>query len=148
MNAYPMFIINVEAAIYNSGKWLIIRRGEQESHAAGLLSLVGGKVEHSEIELDVLENALEREVMEEVGIVINNPIYIYSNYFTFDSDKHVVNIVFACSYQEGNEMPIIKSKEEIDEIKWMSSEEINQNSNAPNYLKESIQRCENRMLGI
>ncbi|MFS0752089.1 NUDIX hydrolase [Oceanobacillus sp. 1P07AA] len=148
MNAYPLFIINVEAAIYNRGKWLIISRSEQESHAGGLLSLVGGKVEYSEIELDVLENALKREVMEEVGIVVNNPVYIYSNYFTFDSDKHVVNIVFACSYQEENERPIINSEEEIDEIQWMSSEEINQNSKAPIHLKESIQRCEDRMFCI
>ncbi|OEH54427.1 DNA mismatch repair protein MutT [Oceanobacillus sp. E9] len=148
MNAYPLFIINVEAAIYNRGKWLIIKRSEQEAHAGGLLFLVGGKVEHSEIEIDIIENALKREVMEEVGIVINNPVYIYSNYFTFDADKHVVNIVFACLYQEENGRPIINSKEEIDKIKWMSSEEINQNSNAPIYLKESIQRCENRMFHI
>lgn len=38
-----MFIVNVEGAIRKDGKWIIIERSYKEEHAAGSLSLVGGK---------------------------------------------------------------------------------------------------------
>ncbi len=49
-----LYIINVEAAIYKNDKWLIIKRSEKEKHAAGLLSMVGGKVETKIAENSVL----------------------------------------------------------------------------------------------
>ncbi|MCO7128175.1 hypothetical protein NIE88_20735 [Sporolactobacillus shoreicorticis] len=57
-----MFIVIVEAAIYQDGHWLIIKRSEKEKHAAGRLSLVGGKVDLDDHPNDVLEYALRREI--------------------------------------------------------------------------------------
>ncbi|SDJ84815.1 hypothetical protein SAMN05216243_1124 [Sediminibacillus albus] len=42
-----MFIVNVEGAVLPEGKWLVSRRSEQEEHASGMLSLVGGKIDIS-----------------------------------------------------------------------------------------------------
>ena len=50
----------------------MILRGEEEGHAAGTLSMPGGKVELNEIGNDVLEIALKREIREEVGLEVSN----------------------------------------------------------------------------
>ncbi|WP_429699420.1 hypothetical protein [Alteribacter keqinensis] len=57
-----MFIVNVEAAIYRAGKWLVIKRGKEESHAAGTLALVGGKALNEGAASDILESTIKREV--------------------------------------------------------------------------------------
>ena len=40
--ARPLFIVNVEGAILRGERYLMIVRGEAESHAAGTLSMPGG----------------------------------------------------------------------------------------------------------
>ncbi|PWU43857.1 hypothetical protein DLE60_27150 [Micromonospora globispora] len=41
----PAFVVNVEVFLHRDGRWLLIRRSEQEDNAPGLLSGIGGKVE-------------------------------------------------------------------------------------------------------
>jgi 8-oxo-dGTP diphosphatase len=67
-----LFVVNVEAAIYKDDRWLVIRRSLKESHAAGMVSLVGGKVEHEGNQSDILERTLRREIVEEVGIEVSD----------------------------------------------------------------------------
>lgn len=138
-----MFIVNVEAAIYKDDEWLIIERSKQEEHAAGLLSLVGGKVEQEGNALDVLEKTIKREIYEEVGIMVKEQItYIYSTSFITDLGKNVVDVVFLCEYESGNPFP--KSKKEVENVYWMTTKQIISHSNAPHYLIESIKRAEQR----
>ena len=70
------YIVNVEAAIYNDDKWLVVKRSELEEHAPGTLALVGGKVEVASGGDDVLEDTLRREVKEEVGIEVDAMDYL------------------------------------------------------------------------
>lgn len=135
-----MFIVSVEGAIYKGDEWLIIRRSEQEEHAAGLLSLVGGKVEKEGFVLDVLEKTLVREIDEEVGIKIKeNMQYIYSVSFETDQGEKVVNIIFLCEYESGRARA--KSIDEVDEVHWLTTDDILSLKEAPDYVKESIRRA-------
>lgn len=141
------YIVNVEAAIYKGDQWLIIRRSDREEHAAGLLSLVGGKVETTAGEVSVLEEALRREIAEEVDIQVAKDIcYIESNSFVTDRGDKVIDIVFLCKYKEGE--PRCASIEEVSEVRWMTAEEIAGNGNAPVWLKESIKKAERKRLEI
>ena len=135
-----MFIVNVEGAIYKNKKWLLIRRSEKEEHAGGLLSLVGGKVEKEGTSSDILEKTLKREVTEEVGIEISNLRYVNSSSFVTDSGINVVDIVFLCDHESGE--AFAKSPDEVDDVIWMTTEQILSNSNLPIYLKENIKLAE------
>lgn len=135
-----MFIVNVEAAINHEGKWLIIERSKKEEHAGGLLSLVGGKLEQEQQPVEILESNLKREVLEEVDIEIKNVNYLYSSSFVTDKNEHVLNIVFLCEYKSG--IPYRKSPDEVEDVKWMSSDEIESHRKAPFYLKESIKQAD------
>ena len=135
-----MFIVNVEAAINHEGKWLVIERSQKEEHAGGMLSLVGGTVELGQQPVEILESNLKREVLEEVDVEIKNVNYLYSSTFVTDKNEHVLNIVFLCEYQSGIAYP--KSPDEVEDVKWMSSDEIERHRKAPVYLIESIKQAE------
>jgi len=139
------YIVNVEAAIYENDKWLIIKRSEEEEHAPGLLSMVGGKVEIKTPEANVLEETLKREIMEEVGIQVSNEMhYLESKSFISDKGQVIIDIVFLCKYETGEAK--CKSIHEVSEIYWMSSSDILENKSAPIWLKESIKKAENLRL--
>ena len=65
-----MFIVNVEGAIRKDNKWIIIERSHKEEHAAGLLSLVGGKVEVENVPHSVSEQIIEVGKFNNPGSVL------------------------------------------------------------------------------
>ena len=131
-----MFIVNVEGAIYHNEKWLLIRRSEKEEHAGGELSLVGGQVDKEGVYSDILERTLIREIAEEVGIEVTNLRYVNSSSFVTDAGEHVVDIVFLCDHQSGE--AFAKSPDEVDEVLWMTTEQIMNHQDLPVYLKDNI----------
>jgi 8-oxo-dGTP diphosphatase len=136
-----MFIVNVEGAIFNSNKWLIIQRSKKETHAGGLISLVGGKVDVEGNSVDILERTVKREIFEEIGVKVKDKLsYIQSTSFIADDGSNVVDVVFLCEYDSGE--PYVKSKDEVEDVSWMTYEEIINHPKAPIWLKESIERAE------
>ncbi|RXJ04354.1 NUDIX domain-containing protein [Anaerobacillus alkaliphilus] len=136
-----MFIVNVEAAIYRDGKWLLIRRSEKEEHEGGSLALVGGKCELEGFSTDILERTLQREVSEEVGVEVTNDVrYVNSSSFVTDAGLHVIDIVFLCQHTKGE--PYAKSSDEVDEVIWMTTAEILNHADLPSYLKENVKQAD------
>ena len=136
-----MFIVNVEGAIRKENKWLIIERSKKEEHVAGLLSLVGGKVESDGQSADILERTIKREILEEIGVKIKDRLhYVHSSIFVSDVGDHVLNIVFLCEYDSGSASPL--SQDEVEEVFWLTTEEVLNHPMAPIYLKESINLAE------
>ncbi len=134
-----MFVVNVEGAIFRDGKWLVIERSSQETHAGGTLSLVGGKVEHEGNQTDILERTLQREIFEEVGIEVSNPMhYVHSTSFVADDGDSVIDIVFLCASSTG--AAFCKSPDEVEDVLWLSLDEILQHPKAPDWTKESVKR--------
>ncbi|MUK87914.1 NUDIX domain-containing protein [Ornithinibacillus sp. L9] len=134
-----MFIVNVEGAIYRDGKWLLIRRSKKEEHAGGSLSLVGGKCEIEGVSADILERTLHREIAEEVGIEVTGLKYVNSSSFVTDSGLHVIDIVFLCHPKLGD--PYAKSTDEVDAVLWMTTPDILNDTDLPDYLIENIKQA-------
>lgn len=129
-----MFIVNVEGAVFYKEKWLLIKRSVKEEHAGGTLSLVGGKVDFEGSSLDILERSIKREMFEEIGIQITENIhFLYSSSFGLDDGRHVINIVFLCEYDKGTAH--CKSPDEVDEVCWMTYDEIINHPNTPPWTK-------------
>jgi 8-oxo-dGTP pyrophosphatase MutT (NUDIX family) len=141
-----MFIVNVEGAILYEDKWLLIKRSAKEEHAGGTLSLVGGKVDFEGASLDILERTVKREIFEEVGIEITDNLhFLYSSSFVLDDGRNVINVVFLCEYSKGTENS--KSADEVEEVCWMSYDEIMNHPNTPPWTKESIIMAEKYRYG-
>ncbi|MGM7682563.1 NUDIX hydrolase [Cytobacillus sp. Hm23] len=138
-----MFIVNVEGAINKDGKWLMIRRSMKEEHAGGELSLVGGKVEREGNCTDILEKTLLREIFEEVGVQVTILGYVNSSSFVTDLGEHVVDIVFLCEHESGK--PFTKSPDEVDEVMWLTTEQIMNQEGLPDYLVENITLADSKL---
>ncbi|MBS4220306.1 NUDIX domain-containing protein [Bacillus sp. FJAT-49711] len=135
-----MFIVNVEGAIRRNDKWLLIFRSKKEEHAGGSLSLVGGKCEIEGNFSDILERTLQREIYEEVGIEVTGLRYVNSSSFVTDSGLNVIDIVFICHHKSGE--AFAKSTDEVDDVVWMTTQEILSHNGLPAYLKENIKLAE------
>lgn len=134
------YLVVVESAIELDGKFLIIKRPEGK-HAGGLLSFPGGKFDpQDEIsEWDVLRLAAKREIFEEVGLTLLDPLqYVTSNYF-IDSDAiPVIDSVFYCNLNKT--IPnVVASQREVPEYYWMTPAEINSAVNSPGWLKKYVE---------
>ena len=130
------FSVNTEAAIYKNGKWLVGVRSEHESESAGLLAFVGGTVEHSDALVDTLENAVIREVAEEIGVKVKVLDFVNNSSFVSKRGNHVINFVLLCEIIDGE--PKISSPDEMDSLLWLSTEEVINYPNSPKWLRESI----------
>jgi len=135
------FVVNVEGAILKDDKWLIIRRSDQEEVAAGMLALVGGKVDADEDNAEVLEMSLKREILEEVNVIVEDKMhYVMSSQFTTNDGTHVVDVVFLCRYKSGQAS--CHSQEEVSQVMWFTTGEVLSHSSTPAWLKNQIKRCE------
>ncbi len=135
-----LFAINTEAAIYRNGKWLVGVRSKNETEAAGLLAFVGGTVEHTDSSTDTLENAVMREVEEEIGVKIKVLGVVNNTSFISKRGNHVINVVFLCEIVDGE--PKILSTEEMDSLLWLTAEEVINYPNTPKWLCESIKKAD------
>lgn len=66
--------------------------------------------------------------------------YVHSTSFVSDTAENVVDIVFLCEYESGEAFP--KSPDEVEEILWLTTNEIIDHPNSPFYLKESIKHAD------
>ena len=133
------FVINTEAAIYRDGMWLVGIRSRNEAQAAGLLSFIGGTVDHSDSSKDTLESAVIREVKEEICVDIKVVNFVNDTHFVSNKGNHNINIVFLCEIVSGE--PRISDTQEIESLKWLSTEEIINYPDAPTWLLESVRRA-------
>jgi 8-oxo-dGTP diphosphatase len=137
------YIVNVEAAVIDGERYLLAVRGKGEGHAAGAVSLIGGKVEGPEVPGDVLEEALRREVEEEVGLRIRGRMeYVESKAFMTDDGERVVDIVFLCRHEGGE--PRVVDPEEVAALIWMTKEEVPADEDIPAWTRQSISLAEQK----
>jgi 8-oxo-dGTP diphosphatase len=108
-NNYPMHIVAAGGLVTNSqGQVLLIK-----SPRYGDWEFPGGQVEEGE----TIPHALEREVFEETGIIVQviSLVGIYSN----TRKPSIVNMDFICEYISGEP----KISEESTPVKWVDSGE-------------------------
>jgi ADP-ribose pyrophosphatase len=107
-NNYPMHIVAAGGLVTNSqGQVLLIK-----SPRCGDWEFPGGQVEEGE----TIPHALEREVFEETGVIVQvkSLVGIYSNTRT----PSIVNMDFICEYVSGEP----KISEESSQVEWVDSE--------------------------
>lgn len=122
--------IVVTGIIVKDGKYLIAKRAEWEKAFPGKWTVPGGKIEVMDYALrkkdvgphwyNVLENALKREVMEEVGLGIENIGYVTSLVYIRD-DEIPCLIVSLYGNPAGEEVKLCRA---LTEWKWVEFDEL------------------------
>lgn len=138
------FLVVVECAIQHQDKFLIIQR-PLGAYAGGLLAFPGGKVEYSDPVENVLLEAIKREVKEEVGLTLLDPIeHVTSTTFTTTSQETVLDIVFHTQLEK-TAVTVTPCPREVPVHYWLSVEEILTHEQSPRWLKNSIQLIQKRL---
>ena len=117
MNQKYFYKIILAAVIFNDKNEILLgKRSLTEDVLPGYWGLPGGKADTKENIQSVLEEELKREVLEEVGVKIDNLKYLESHL----SDDHKINISFTARIKSGVPKPL----DETEEIKWVTFEEL------------------------
>jgi 8-oxo-dGTP diphosphatase len=140
------YIVNVEGAVFHEGRYLLAVRGAGETHAAGLLSLIGGKVEGETNTPDVLEKTLIREIAEEVGITAGDLYYLHSVAFTADDGDICVDVIFLARWISGE--AAVNDLDEVASVEWMTADQVRQHPAVPPWTLDSIERAERMRLSL
>ena len=120
-NAYPCHpVVAVGAVVFKDERILLVRRGQAPSE--DLWAIPGGSVEIGE----TLQQAVEREILEETGIEIHahQPIYTFD---VIDRDEkgrirfHYVIVDLAADYVSGEPA----AGDDAVEARWVSADEVN-----------------------
>jgi len=120
----------ITAIIVKDGKYLITRRSPTKKRFPGMWTVPGGKMEANDyLKLpkdsehywyNVLERTLRREVKEEVGIEIDNIVYVTSLATVHADGSPSLIISCMADYVSGE---ISLQPEELDQYAWVSLEE-------------------------
>ena len=119
-NGYPSQpVVAVGAIVFRDNRILLVRRGHAPSR--DLWAIPGGRVEIGE----TLQEAAEREILEETGITIRalKPVYTF-DYIERDGSAsprfHYVIIDLTADYVAGE----IRAGDDAAEARWVAAEEL------------------------
>jgi 8-oxo-dGTP diphosphatase len=119
-NAYPgRPVLAVGAVVFKDGRVLLVKRGRPP--AKGLWAIPGGGIELGE----TLQQAAEREIKEETGIVIRagEPILTFDMVERDPQDRvrfHYVIVDLAAEYVSGEPQP----GDDAADARWISAREL------------------------
>ena len=111
-------VIVASIAIIDANDRILIAKRPNKKHLSGFWEFPGGKVEKGESP----ENALVREVKEELNIDINNKCIAPLTFSEFNYENfHLLLLLYVCRRWEGEPMSMEKN-----EIKWVKVNTLRQ----------------------
>lgn len=129
MDNKKLHIVAVTGIIEKNGRFLIIKRREDEVAYPGMWTVPGGKVETP----DDCQTTLRREIKEEVGVEIKDEIVFIRDYgFTRPDDIHVIGLTFGCKYKSGK----VKLSPDFTDFAWVTAKEAENYKIIPGILQE------------
>lgn len=129
-------IVNVEVAMVRDGQYLATVRGGGEEYGTGWLGFPGGKVDPEPATAHILEETARREVMEEVGLTLDDPvIYVESHTFAI-GEAIVLDVVMLARSMSGNPYPA--SPEEVASVVWLPYEAFRDDPRTPPWTRDSL----------
>jgi mutator protein MutT len=107
-------IVTVVAAIIRRANKILITRRLNDVHLPGYWEFPGGKVEANES----LKAALDREIREELGLIIRVEDEFFTIEHTYPS-RTVRLHFFNCSVLEGDPKPL-----QVADMRWVDADEL------------------------
>ena len=116
------------AILCQNNKYLIAKRSMDEEKFPGFWTVPGGTIDEEDhttpnedgLMYDIIEKALEREIMEEVGLTYTNLRYVISLAYPKKSG-FAMCLSFAADVKVGEE---VKLNDELTAFRWVTLEEL------------------------
>jgi 8-oxo-dGTP pyrophosphatase MutT (NUDIX family) len=137
--ARPWYIVNVEVVVERGGRYLAVTRSASEEIGAGDVSLPGGKVDLDLSAPDILEATARREVLEETGLALADPV-VYVESHTFGTpDTPVLDVVMLARAMDGE---VTASPDEVEHVEWLTFGDLMEHPKVQPWTKESLRRAD------
>lgn len=136
------FWVNVEVAVLRDGRYLATVRGAQEEYGAGWLCFPGGTIDWDGPLHNAIEQTARREVMEEVGITVDDPIVYVESHTFGDAGPPVLDIVVLARSGTGEPWP--KSPDEVAAVAWMTAGALRADGRTQTWTRLSLDLIEAR----
>lgn len=121
--ADPRMVVAVKGFIRRNGRVLLIRRTQETEVGGGTWEGVGGKIEFGEQP----EEALVREVREEVGLRVTVGRLLYASSFVSGPGRHVLILSYLCGLAPEETDDRIALSCEHDAWQWADEAVFRQN---------------------
>lgn len=134
------FLGGIGALVWDrkSQKYLLLRRAAQRDFKAGAWECVTGRVDQGES----FEDALHREVMEEINAQVHIDFIIATSHFYRGDpipDNELLSVIYGCTIKNANQVVI---GSEHSEFEWFSASEALDFLHKNHWLHEVILRAE------
>jgi 8-oxo-dGTP pyrophosphatase MutT (NUDIX family) len=144
--AIPWYIANVEVVVFHEGRYLAITRAATEEIGAGEVSFPGGKVDLEIPAADILEDTARREVLEETGLVLTDPV-LYVESHTFGTlERPVLDVVMLARTDDD---AMVTATDEVEQAEWLTFDDMQSHPLVQPWTMESLRRADTlrRQLG-
>ena len=127
MGEKPAFRIVLTCAIIKNGRVLLGKRSEDEDVLPVCSGLpVGNLTTIGNVE-DIIEKELKREILEEIGVEIDNLKYLESH----SHEKQIINMCFTADIISGEP----EALDETEEVKWFTFKEVKELKLTPHTIE-------------
>jgi mutator protein MutT len=139
MSANKLYSVLINVIVANDkDEILLSQRSFEEEHAPGKWTVPGGKIENEDGDDDIInivEQTAKREVMEEVGVKIDDDLhFIYNKIFRRSTGQMVLALIFLAKYKSGEP----KALEDTINVKWVKHDELD-NYDYPPFIREVLE---------
>lgn len=136
------FVVNVEVAVVRDGRYLAIVRGEGVSFGAGWLGFPGGCLDWDGPMRDAVEVTARREVQEEAGIPLDDPIVYIESHTFGESGSPVLDIVVLARSSRGE--PSANAPDEVAAVMWLTAGELRSDPRTQEWTRRGLDLVEAR----
>lgn len=124
--------VGTNGFIVKKGKFLLVKRSDNDSFLPGDWEIPGGKLEFGE----QAEDGAKREILEETGLDVKIEYLLASwEYEGILNDTQYVQLDFLCTPTDDSE---VKLSEEHSDFKWITFDDLDKYEMTPEMKKELL----------
>jgi 8-oxo-dGTP diphosphatase len=137
-----VYAVTVCVLIQRDDTWLLVVRAPKVAYAPNMIGMIGGHVDVTRPQADVLEATARREVAEEVGLDLSELRlrYLESEFFLTDAGERQITVTFTVQAPAEIE-PYVNAPDELVELGWWTLDDLEADPRCPSWLPPLIRRA-------
>jgi 8-oxo-dGTP diphosphatase len=137
-----VYAVTVCVLIHRGNSLLLVVRAPGVGYAPNMIGMIGGHVDVTDPERDVLEMTARREVAEEVGLDLSGvPLtYLESEFFITNGGERQITVTYSATAPAGHE-PYVNAPDELTKVGWWTLDDLETDPRCPPWLPALIRRA-------